>query len=193
VAGLAWLAGCGGGTAPGPDVQVRVTPQTATLAASATQQFTATVTGSSNTAVTWSVKSGGVGGTISSGGLYTAPAVAGTDTVIATSQAAPTASGSAAVTVTLSGSDPLTATLLPAAAVAAGAMWNVDGGSWLQSGTTVGVAPGSHTIGFLAVTGWTAPAGVTITVAGSTTLPAADVTYTQQTGGATVPVSRSAR
>src|SRR5205814_3576343 len=71
------------------------------------QQFTATVQNTSNTAVTWQV-SGVTGGnatvgTISSSGLYTAPAVVPNPaivTVTAVSQADPTKSASAQVTIT---------------------------------------------------------------------------------------------
>jgi parallel beta-helix repeat protein len=72
-----------------------------------TQQFTATVTGTSNTAVTWSVNgiSGGnsTGGTISSAGLYTAPQDLPNPanvTIRATSQANSSASGSAVLMIT---------------------------------------------------------------------------------------------
>jgi beta-lactamase superfamily II metal-dependent hydrolase len=76
-------------------VSVAITPATASLGTGATQQFTATVTGSSNTAVTWTC----TGGTVSTSGLYTAPATAGTYTVKATSVADTTKSASATVTV----------------------------------------------------------------------------------------------
>jgi hypothetical protein len=64
--------------------------------------FTATVTGTTNTAVTWSVSGGASNGTISSNGVYTAPATVPNPakvTVIATSQADTAKSGSATVTV----------------------------------------------------------------------------------------------
>ena len=58
-------------------VSVSVSPANPSVQTSATQQFTATVTGSSNTAVNWQVNgvAGGnsVTGTISTSGLYTAP------------------------------------------------------------------------------------------------------------------------
>ncbi len=79
-------------------VAVSISPVSAALLTGATQQLTATVTGSSNTAVTWSA----TGGTVSTNGLYTAPATAGTYSVTATSQANSTKSASAAVTVTTS-------------------------------------------------------------------------------------------
>ena len=81
-----------------PVVAVSISPVSAALLTGATQQFTATVTGSTNTAVTWSA----TGGTVSSIGLYTAPATAGTYSVTATSQADPTKSATASVTVTSS-------------------------------------------------------------------------------------------
>ena len=76
-------------------VQISISPKTATLQAGQTQQFTATVTGSSNTAVTWTA----TGGTISSAGLFTAGSGAGNFAVNATSVADTTKSASAQVTV----------------------------------------------------------------------------------------------
>ncbi len=51
---------------------VTIAPSSAMIGVSFTQQFTATVTGLTNTAVTWSV-AGQNSGTINSSGLYTAP------------------------------------------------------------------------------------------------------------------------
>jgi len=103
--------------AGGPAVVVTVSPTNAALQVSAAQQFTATVTGSTNTAVTWSVN-GVVGGnatvgTISTAGLYTAPSTVpspATVTVTATSQAISTSSASAAVVIlpAISGTVPVT-------------------------------------------------------------------------------------
>lgn len=99
------LTGCGGGngTQPPPPEQITVTisPATATVTIGSTQQFTAAVTGTTNTAVTWSVSPAN-GGTVSATGMYTAPATVptgGTCTVTATSQADSTKSASATVTV----------------------------------------------------------------------------------------------
>ncbi|NVJ07058.1 chitinase [Myxococcus sp. AM001] len=85
--------------APPPPVEVAISPTSATIPAGGTQAFTATVTGSTNTAVTWSVQEGAEGGTITQAGLYTAPVTGGTYHVVATSQAAPTKSAVATVTV----------------------------------------------------------------------------------------------
>jgi hypothetical protein len=91
------------------DVSVTVSPAGATLAPLQTQQFTATVTGTANTAVTWSLAlgedapPGADPGAIEASGLYSAPAsvpVQYTVTVTARSQA--DASKTATASVTLS-------------------------------------------------------------------------------------------
>jgi hypothetical protein len=80
------------------NVSVQMSPTTVSLSASQPQQFTATVTGSSNTAVNWTFSP--QVGTLTAGGLYTAPATitsAQTVTVTATSQAATTQSAVATI------------------------------------------------------------------------------------------------
>jgi len=94
------------GVIPGSaNVTVNVTPSAATLSPGQTQQLTAAVTGSSNTAVTWSLSP--AIGTISSTGLYTAPSSLATQTTI-TATAASVASPGTTDTASL--------TLLPSAA-----------------------------------------------------------------------------
>jgi len=109
-----FVASCGGGggssggsltTPSGGGMQsivITVSPATASLAPGGTQQFAANVTGTSNTGVTWSA--GGVQGgnstlgTISSLGLYTAPASLPNPIgikIVATSVADGTTSGTA--------------------------------------------------------------------------------------------------
>ena len=83
----------------------------------------------------------------------------------------------------------LTVTISPAGAVSAGAMWNVDGGSWQTGGTTVpGITVGSHTVAFNNITGWTTPAGQTFNVSNGQTASLGGV-YVQQTGSLTVTIS----
>src|SRR5437867_84504 len=97
----------GAGTTPPASPAVSVSPTSATVASSGTQQFTATVTGTTSTAVTWTASLG----TISSTGLYTAPTVSAnttaptvsantTATVTATSVSAPTPSATVSVAIT---------------------------------------------------------------------------------------------
>ena len=77
-------------------VSISVSPTTASLQTGGQQQFSAAVSGTTNTAVTWKAS----GGTVTNGGLYTAPSLAGTYTVTATSAADSSKSSSAVVTVT---------------------------------------------------------------------------------------------
>lgn len=79
-------------------VRVNVSPDDAQCDVGGKVQFTATVTGSSNTAVTWSIVESG-GGTITNSGLYTSPGVSGTYHVTAVSQADPSASDVSTVIV----------------------------------------------------------------------------------------------
>ena len=87
-------------------VHVSVSPSPANVRAGSTQQFTATVTGTTNTSVTWSVNSVAGGsastGTINSSGKYTAPISLPNSnpvTVQATSAADSTATSTSSVTV----------------------------------------------------------------------------------------------
>ena len=93
-------------TPPPPPVVVTVSPVTATVTLNGTQSFSASISGSANTAVTWSVNgiSGGNAtiGTITSGGVYTAPAALPNPsnvTIQAVSAANPNSSASASVTL----------------------------------------------------------------------------------------------
>jgi serine protease len=88
-------------------VTVSVTPATASVQVAMTQAFTATVAGSSNTMVNWSVNGAAGGnamvGMISAAGVYTAPMTVpspATVTITAVSAADSTKSGSAQITVT---------------------------------------------------------------------------------------------
>jgi RHS repeat-associated protein len=82
-----------------PTATVSVTPATATLGASESQQFTANVAGWWNTGLNWKVL--GVG-SITQDGIYTAPssiAASTSVTIIASSAAIPTAIGTAIITL----------------------------------------------------------------------------------------------
>lgn len=80
-------------------VSVAISPSRAIWNEGSTNQFTATVQGTSDTTVTWSVKEGSSGGTIDSNGYYTAPSTPGTYHVIATSDADPNQSATATVVI----------------------------------------------------------------------------------------------
>ncbi len=92
---------------PPPVVSITISPTTASVRITTTRQFTATVTNTTNTAVTWKVKgiTGGNStvGTISASGLYRAPnsvPLLNKVTVTVVSVADPTKSANATVTVT---------------------------------------------------------------------------------------------
>ncbi|MBZ5629362.1 MAG: hypothetical protein LAO06_10920, partial [Acidobacteriia bacterium] len=121
---LVTLAGCGksSSSTSTTSVTVVITPNTATVNTGATQQFTATVGNTTNTAVSWSVN-GVTGGNqtvgfISSSGLYTAPNTVPTPatvTVTAVSQADTAVSGTAQVTITAPSTPAASLTVSPQA------------------------------------------------------------------------------
>jgi hypothetical protein len=76
-------------------ISVTVAPGTATLAPGATQQFSATVSNTTNQAVTWTASAG----SITTGGFYTAPTQPGAYTISARSKEDATKVGTASVTV----------------------------------------------------------------------------------------------
>jgi DNA-binding beta-propeller fold protein YncE len=91
-------------------IRVALSQPTCTIGTNETFTFTASVSGSSNQTVTWTVS--GVGTINPNTGLYTAPATAGTATVTATSVADPTESASATVTIATA-ADPTVSALSP--------------------------------------------------------------------------------
>ena len=166
---------------------IGITPSTAIVAPSGTQQFSATIQGFSSAAVTWSVDNvtGGNAtvGTISASGLYSAPAQAGSHTVMATSVADTSATASASVTISTIGISPTTVTMIASttqqftAAIPgstnAGITWTVDG-----------VVGGNSTVGTITASGlYTAPAQ-----AGSHTVTAAATANPTLNASATVNV-----
>ena len=80
------------------NVTIAISPTSATVTSGATQQFTATVSHTNNTGVAWS----STAGTISGSGLFTAPAVSSSTSVVVTaiSSAKPSAKANASVVVT---------------------------------------------------------------------------------------------
>jgi hypothetical protein len=189
--------GGGGTTTPPPTISITISPTSATVSASGTQQFQATVTGSTNTAVQWEVNQTAGGsaqtGTISSSGLYTAPptTVPMQVTVTAVSQADPTKIANASVTVNPINAPPvISVTIAPTTATLAistnqqftatvtgtnntAVTWSVDG-----------VAGGNMTVGTINTSGlYTAPA-----TAGGHTITATSVVDKTKSASATVAV-----
>ena len=179
-----------------PAVTVDVTPATASVQTGATQQFTATVTGSSATPV-WSVNgiTGGNStiGTISASGLYTAPAgVPSGAVIVVATDAASGADDTASVTVTQA-PPPVTVAVAPtSASVATGATRQftatVTGSSATPVWSVNNVTGGNSTVGTISASGlYTAPAAVP---AGAVTVRATD-TASGVAGSASVTVTTS--
>ena len=171
-------------------VAVSVSPKSATVTSGGSQSFTAYVTGTSNTAVTWTASAG----TISTAGLFTAPTVSATTSVsvTATSVADTTKHASATVSVTASTGSSLTITTtsLPggttgsaygAALSASGGTspytWSVSAGSLpagislnstgLLAGTPTSVGSSSFTVKVTDSASATATQGLSLTVSSS--------------------------
>src|SRR3954470_10971511 len=159
-----------GGTAPAaagptssitvtpPTITVSVNPTTVTVFTSLTAQFSATVTVAENKAVSWSVNGVAGGnqtfGTISDGGLYTAPALTPSPALVmvtATSAANSSASGSAQVRV----ASPITIDLSPSSVAllpGEGQNFTAIVGGPIASGlawTVNGIPGGNSTVGTL--------------------------------------------
>jgi VCBS repeat-containing protein len=157
-----------------PNVSVVVTPGSAVLWAGSSQQFTASVTGSANAAVTWSLNA--PVGTISPAGVYTAPAVAGstqTVSVRATSVADPAKSASANITV----HPPVAISVSPATATLQASQTkqftaSVTGGTGSPGTVTWSLNPAAGSISSSGL--YTAPASITsaqsVTIQATSTL-----------------------
>lgn len=153
-----------------PTVSVAINPTAASVVLGGMRSFQATVSGSANTGVTWSVNGtpGGSStvGTISASGVYTAPAVmpAGSAvTVRATSMAS--AAASAQATVTLTAPPPVTVVVNPGtASVQLGASQTFQATVTGSANTSViwsvnGTAGGSSAVGTISAAGlYTGPA-----------------------------------
>jgi len=103
--GVAGAPGSGGSTqATGPGLAI--TPKNGKAPVSGKLQFTAVVTGVSNSAVDWTVQEPTIGGAVSDSGLYSAPAQSGVFHVCATSKADSKLQDCAVVTVSAAAGTP---------------------------------------------------------------------------------------
>jgi len=86
----------------------------------------------------------------------------------------------------------LTVNISPAAAVDAGAMWQVDSQPFQSSGATVsGLSLGNHKVSFNTISGWTTPASQTVSVSANS-VASATGTYVEQFGSLYVSISPAA-
>ncbi|WP_224240476.1 immunoglobulin domain-containing family protein [Hyalangium gracile] len=117
-------------------ISVWIAPRSPSVPPGGQQSFTASVSGTPNQGVTWSVRETG-GGTITDGGIYTAPQLTGTGasyTIVATSTADPTKRAEIAVQVTSQlafsvAINPSTITLRPGASTVFSASVSADAGN----------------------------------------------------------------
>lgn len=81
-------------------------------------------------------------------------------------------------------------TISPPEAASAGAMWRVDGGGWMSSGSYAGsLSAGPHTVSFSTISGWTTPTSQNVFVySGQTTTTTGYYTAVPQTGAWTTTV-----
>jgi hypothetical protein len=175
----------GGGTSGG--VSVTVTPSSTSLKNGGTQQFSASVTGSTNTGVLWSLQP--QVGTISSTGLYTAPATLTTATTVtakATSVADPTKSATA--TISLSPATSVSVTVTPSS-VSLKPSQQQQLTAQVTGSTNTGVTWSLlSAVGSISSTGlYTAPA----TISGTTTVTAKATSVADPTKSATATISLS--
>jgi Protein of unknown function (DUF1565) len=190
-------ASTGGTSQP---VVVAITPTNASVVASKTQQFSATVSGTTNTAVTWQVNGVNGGnsssGTVSSSGLYTAPAVTAkmSATVTAVSNADNSKSASATVTVSPAATpQPVSVAVAPTtASVVAGKTQQFSASVSGTSNTAVGwevdgISGGNSSVGTISSSGlYTAP---TVSSTLSVTVTAVSSADNSKSASAAVTVS----
>src|SRR5579863_275766 len=195
-----------GGATPPAQITVSVTPTAANVRAGAGQPFAASVTGTSNQSVTWTVN-GVVGGNATVGlitntGVYTAPAVPTTPNTITISAAsAADSSASGASDVTLWNATPVLSNVSPTT-FTAGAYTLTLTGSQFVSGAQVLFGGAAITTNYVSATQLTAmgsapSAGVfSVSVSnpnpGSSNSGAINVTVTSQSGGNPPPSACSA-
>jgi hypothetical protein len=151
-------------------ISVKISPTASSIQAGQSQQFAATVSGTSNTAINWLVNGSIAGnstvGTISSSGMYSAPAAVPSASVRVTAQSAYQSTASASATVSIMPPPTVSVAISPtsatlqvggsqqfAAAVSNSTYTSVN---WLVSG----VLGGNSSVGTISSSGlYTAPAG----------------------------------
>jgi uncharacterized protein (DUF1800 family) len=174
MAALILVCGCGGagmGTTPPPVISVVVSPSSASIRAGSSQAFTATVTGTTNTAVTWQVNNvpGGNStiGTIDASGNYSAPAVVPTpNSVSVEAVSAASASSSGSSPVTLMNPVPIVSGVSPTS-IAVGTFSLTVTGSEFVSGAQVMFGGGALTTTFVSSTQLTATGTATTAQVGT--------------------------
>jgi uncharacterized protein YjdB len=163
---------------------VSVSPTSASVAAGGAVSFTALVQGTTtNTAVTWTASLGA----ITSAGVYTAPASAGSATITATSVADSTKSASATVTISAA---PVPTPGVSSVSVSPTSASVIAGGT-LQLTATVGGSPSANAVTWTTSSGTISTAGLFTAPAtsGTATITATSVADTTKTATATITIA----
>jgi hypothetical protein len=135
--GLTAKSGKSGGTnSPPPGITVSISPSSANVRVGGSQQFSATVSGSANTSVTWFVNGVGGGsaatGKINSAGLYTPPtSFPSTNMVTVKAVSAADPNVSASVTVTLLNPIPVLGNIAPQATTVGAFTLTINGANYV--------------------------------------------------------------
>jgi hypothetical protein len=191
---LVVLTTCGGGSST--SVGISLSPTSSALHPGDVTVFSATVTGSGNTAVTWTVQEGAAGGSVDSSGVYTAPPNDGVFHVVATSQADTGKTATAAIVVTGSFSiSPTSDVLGPSGvqdfAASVEVTWSVQegaaGGAIAVGGTyTAPAAAGAYHVVATSVQNPAMTSTAVVTVVASGFVPTGDMSVGRTAHTATV-------
>lgn len=181
----------------GQGIVLAISPTSATVGTNGTQQFTVTVTGVTNKKVYWGVNGGSSNGTISSNGLYKAPAVAPAAPVTIRVVSDANSERSATATITVTGAAQTVAVNVSpsSASVQTNAAQQFSATVTGAANTTVtwqvnNVTGGNATIGTITGSGlYTAPAAVP---AGTVTVKAISQADTTKSASANVTVTAPA-
>ncbi|MFZ1613151.1 MAG: hypothetical protein WAT51_03200, partial [Holophaga sp.] len=179
-------------------ISVTISPKTITLMKNAGQAFTASVTGTSNSAVVWTVMEAN-GGLVNANGSYTTPATPGTYTVKAASAADPSRFDTAtvtvkAVTVSISPAtlDVVKGSVAPASFVATvdgaptNVTWTLSGGGTIANGLVTSssyATLGTYTVTATSTSDTTAKGTATINIVNPVAVTLAPTTITLAPNG----------
>jgi hypothetical protein len=158
------VSGSGGGTPPNIGISIQ-SPNPAQCVVLANLQYGATVTGTSDTKVDWSIVSAN-GGSISSNGVYTAPSIPGTYIIKAAADADKSVYATATATV-------VAAPVITITIQSPNPAQCVTGGTLQYSSTITGGSDGSYAVWSVVTSN-----GGSITQEGSYTAPAKPGIYT---------------
>jgi uncharacterized protein (DUF1800 family) len=151
---VCFVCGCGSASPPPQQITVNITPATTTVRTGDTQQFFATVIGTTNQSVTWSVNGTPGGdnttGTISLTGLYTPPAqLPAQNKILVTAVSAANAGATSSAQVTLANPIAVVSFVYPPTLVSSAPFSISVIGSKFVSGTHVSLGTAQLTTAFV--------------------------------------------